>query len=299
MEAEKACFPVTFMAARLGVSRSGFYSWLARGCPPDPWDALREEVGRVWLESNRVFGARSVRAVVAARGTDATLYRIRKCMREQGIRGCHPRRSKRTTVPDPNAPSRPDLIRRDFSAPVPTTRLVGDITYLRTGQGWLYLSTVIDLSTRMVVGWSMSERMTAELVVSALESAKSRGYVAGNAVFHSDRGSQYTSRLVAEWAARNDVRLSVGRTGSCHDNAVAESFFASLKNEMYHRSSFATRAEARLAVVGYIEGFYNRQRPHSAIGYQVPGMVMDAFVERMSKPSSPPAEASEAPPLAA
>ena len=142
-----------------------------------------------------------------------------------------------------------------------TTVLVGDITYLRTGQGWLYLATVIDLATRMVVGWSMSERMTAGLAVSALEMAHARGYVAGGAIFHSDRGSQYTSRALAGWAASHDVRLSVGRTGSCHDNAVAESFFATLKNEMYSLRSWATRAEARHAVVGFIEGFYNRQRP--------------------------------------
>ena len=121
------------------------------------------------------------------------LYRVRKLMRELGIRGCTPNDRKRTTIPDPKARPRPDLVRRDFTSPVPTYKLVGDITYLRTGEGWLYLSTVIDLNTRMVVGWSLSERMTADIVVSALASAKSRGYVAGNAIFHADRGAQYTS----------------------------------------------------------------------------------------------------------
>lgn len=157
---------------------------------------------------------------------ETSLYRTRKCMRELGIRGVAPRRRVRTTVPDPSAPSRPDLLRREFSSPVPTTRLVGDITYLRTGQGWPCLATVIDLATRMVVGWCMSERMTADIVVSALEMARGRGYVAGGAVFHSDRGSQYTSLLLARWAEANDVRPSVGRTGSCHDNAVAEGLCA-------------------------------------------------------------------------
>lgn len=136
----------------------------------------------------------------------------------------------------------------------PGLTLTGDITYLRTGQGWPCLATVIDLATRMVVGWCMSERMTADIVVSALEMARGRGYVSGGAVFHSDRGSQYTSLLLARWAEANDVRPSVGRTGSCHDNAVAESFFASLKDEMCHLGSFATRAEARVAVVDYVEG---------------------------------------------
>ena len=213
-------------------------------------------------------------------------------MRELGIRCCPPNAKKRTTVPDPKARPRPDLVRRDFTSPVPTYKLVGDITYLRTGQGWLFLATVIDLCTRMVVGWSLSDRMTADIAVAALESAKSRGYVAGNAIFHSDRGAQYTSRLLAEWARDNDVRLSCGRTGSCHDNAVAESFFATLKNEMYHRESFATRADAKHAVIRFIEAEYNRKRPHSTIGYQIPAKAMEAFFERTRA-------AEEAPPMAA
>ena len=204
-------------------------------------------------------------------------------MRELGIRGCTPNASKRTTVPGSGADGRPDLVGRDFESPVPTYKLVGDITYLRTGEGWLFLSTVIDLNTRMVVGWALSERMTADIVASALEAARSRGYVAEGAIFHSDRGAQYTSRLVAEWAAAHGVRLSVGRTGSCHDNAVAESFFATLKNEMYHRRSFPTRAEARRAVVGFIEGYYNRRRPHSTIGYRIPAQVMEEFFEKCTR----------------
>ena len=201
-------------------------------------------------------------------------------MRELGIRGIAPNSRKRTTIPDEGAPSRPDLVRRDFTSPVPTYKLVGDITYLKTREGWLYLATVIDLCTRMVVGWAVSERMTADLVVEALERAWRRGYVAGNAIFHSDRGSQYTSRLLARWAEGHDVRLSVGRTGSCHDNAVAESFFGTLKNEMYSLRRWATRSEARNAVIDYIERRYNRNRPHSTIDYKVPAEVMDAFFER-------------------
>lgn len=222
-------------------------------------------------------------AVLAARGVRLTLYRVRRLMRELGIRGVVRNAGKATTVPDPDAPSRPDLVRRRFDPPVPTTVLVGDITYLRTGQGWLYLAVVIDLATRMVVGWSMSERMTAGLAVAALEAAWARGYVAGGAIFHSDRGAQYTSRLMVEWAEGHDVRLSVGRTGSCHDSAVAESFFATLKNEMYSLRPWATRAEARHAVVGFIEAYYNRPRPHSTIGYQVPAERMAAFMERAER----------------
>ncbi len=138
------------------------------------------------MESDRRFGARSVRAVLASRGLELTLYRVRRLMRGLGIRGVAPNSRKRTTVPDPGAPARPDLVRRNFEPPVPATVLCGDITYLRTGQGWLYLATVIDLRTRMVVGWSLSERMTADIAVAALEMARSRGYVAEGAIFHSD-----------------------------------------------------------------------------------------------------------------
>ena len=261
MLAEKAEFPVKMMARVLGVSRSGFYSWLSNGCPRENWSAEREAVRRVWLEADRRFGFRFVKCFLPGEFSGLTLYRVRKLMRELGIRGCTPNARKRTTIPDPKARPRPDLVRRDFTSPVPTYKLVGDITYLRTGEGWLYLSTVIDLNTRMVVGWSLSERMTADIVVSALASAKSRGYVAGNAIFHADRGAQYTSRLLAEWARDNDVRLSCSRAGNCHDNAVAESFLATLKNEMYYRRSFPTRDSAKHEVVEFIEAYYNRRRP--------------------------------------
>ena len=152
---------------------------------------------------------------------------------------------------------------------MPCTRLVGDITYLKTGQGWLYLATVIDLCTRTVVGWAISERMTADIAVEALERARRRGYVAGNAIFHSDRGAQHASRLLARWAAEHEVRLSVGRTWSCHDNAVAESFFGTLKNEMYHRS-----------------------RPHSTIGNRIPAEAMESFYARTAPKPAAPARAA-------
>lgn len=289
MLAEKAEFPVKMMARVIGVSRSGFYSWLSNGCPREDWSAEREAVRRVWLESDRRFGFRFVKCFLPGEFSGLTLYRVRKLMRELGIRGCTPNARKRTTIPDPKARPRPDLVRRDFTSPVPTCKLVGDITYLRTGEGWLYLSTVIDLNTRMVVGWSLSERMTADIVVSALASAKSRGYVAGNAIFHADRGAQYTSRLLAEWARDNDVRLSCSRAGNCHDNAVAESFLATLKNEMYYRRSFPTRDSAKHAVVEFIEAYYNRRRPRSTIGYKVPAEAMAAFFERTEpKPEAMP-----------
>lgn len=245
MLAEKANYPVAWMSAQLEVSRSGFYSWLAKGCPEDDWSEVRGAVLRIWEESDRRFGARFVKCFLPDELKTTTLYRVRTCMRELGIRGCTPYKSKRTTIPDKKAKPCPDLMHRDFTSPIPTYKLVGDITYLRTGQGWLYLSTVIDLNTRMVVGWSLSERMTADIVVRALESARAQGYIAQSAIVHTDRGAQYASRTLAEWAHDNDVRLSCSRKGNCHDNAVAESFFATLKNEMYYRKSFATRKQLR------------------------------------------------------
>ena len=297
MEAEKGSFPAGMMARLLGVSRSGFYSWLRRPRrgPADPWAPAREAVRAEHEAARGIPGARTLLALVGPRFPGITLYRVRRLMRELGIRGACPNAPRRTTVPDPGAPARPDLVRRGFDRPVPTCWLVGDMTYLRTGQGWLYMAVVIDLCTRMVVGLAFSERMGADLPIAALESAWRRGYVAEGAVFHSDRGSQYTSKAMAEWAAAHGVRLSCGRTGSCHDNAVAESFFGTFKNEWYHRFSYATRDEARAASVGYVEGYYNRRRPHSSIGGMAAAEKMAAFMARMDAM----AEREEGVPLAA
>lgn len=180
-------------------------------------------------------------------------------------------------------------MRRDLTGPVPTYKLVGDTTCLRTGEGRLYLSTAIDLNTGVMVGWSLSERMTADIAASAPASAKSNGYVAGNAISRADRGARYASRLLAEWAHTNDVRLSCGRTGGCRDDAVAESFFATLENEMYRRRSFPTRDSAKHAVIEFIEAYCNRRRPHSTIGYKVPAEAMEEFYERTApKPEELP-----------
>jgi putative transposase len=186
-------------------------------------------------------------------------------MRELGLTACQPRAYKRTTVPGEEPVASPDLIDREFTADTPGQRVVGDITYLRTGEGWLYLATVIDLATRMVVGWQLAEHMRTSLVVDALDMAIAHGHLDPGAVFHSDRGTQYTSAEFSRFCKDNRVRTSVGRTGVCWDNAVAESFFASLKNEMYHREPFPTRARARFAVADYIEQFYNSHRSHQGI----------------------------------
>lgn len=280
MEAEKENFRITMMARLLHVSRSGYYSWRRRGGAADPHAALKAKITAIWESSGRRYGARSIHAALSG---EATLYRVRKCMKELGIFGMAPKAHRQTTIPDKAAKARPDLIRRCFNWPVATTASVGDITYLKTGEGWLYLATVIDLSTRMVTGWAFSCSLATPIVIRALEMAKGRGYLADGAIFHSDRGCQYTSKMLADWAQGHDVRLSVGRTGSCHDNAVAESFFATLKNEMYFHRSFLTRNEAKAAVIDFIERYYNRFRLHSSIGYQAPAHAMEAFMARCDK----------------
>jgi transposase InsO family protein len=277
MEAEKANYPVVMMARLLGVARQGFYAWLTgRSGQRQSWrDQLKGWILALWEASEHRHGARRIRVELASEHhARVSWWLVAKLMRELGIAGIQPRTPKKTTIPDPHAAARPDLMGRDWSSPVATSCLVGDITYLKTGQGWLYLATVIDVTTRMVVGWAMTDHMRASLVVDVLRMAHQGGHVAGNAIFHSDRGSQYTSAEFARAARLMDVRLSCGRTGVCWDNAVAESFFSMLKNEMYHRESFPTRSKARLKVATYIETYYNRRRPHSTLGYLTPAQAM-------------------------
>lgn len=274
---EKANHTILLMTGLLGVSRAGYYAWLARLGQVTPSQERRDRVATLVAESHeqsrQVNGYRRVRADLARQGVPVSEGMVRARMRDAGIWGVQPRSKKRTTIPADDAALRPDLIKRDFTAQAPGEKLVGDITYLRTGEGWLYLATVIDLYSRMVVGWSMAGHMRTELIENALEMAHTHGRIAPGAVFHSDRGSVYTSADYAATAGKYGVRLSVGRTGSCHDNAVAESFFSMLKNEMYHRAVFATRRRARFAVHEYIEVFYNRQRLHSTLGYRTPAQA--------------------------
>lgn len=289
IQAEEGNHSIAVMCRLLGVQRTGYHRWRRdAAAPTDPRTRrarrarLAATIMGLWLASRQAHGVRRIHADLAALGERVSPWLVWKIMSELGIAGVQPRASKRTTIPAADAGDRTDLIRRRFRPPVPTTNLVGDITYLATGEGWLYLATVIDLTTRMVVGWATASHMQTALISDALNCAHRNGYVAGGAVFHSDRGAQYTSAEFAATATRLDVRLSVGRTGVCWDNAVAESFFSMLKNEMYHRQRFATRARARLAVADYIEVFYNRKRRHSTLNYRTPHEVMTAFFDRVN-----------------
>ena len=258
----------------LQLPRSSFYAWRNRVETPTAARRreLAREVRRVFDEHDERFGCRRIAAQLNREGIDCSVGLVADLMRELGLKAVQPRAYKRTTVPGEEPVESPDLIDRDFdpASSAPGERLVGDITYLQTGEGWLYLATVIDLTTRMVVGWQMADHMRTSLVTDALQMGLDTGLVAEQAIFHSDRGTQYTSAEFARFCARHGVRTSVGRTGVCWDNAVAESFFAALKNEMYHRHTWPSRARARFAVAEYIEVYYNRRRLHSSLGYRTP-----------------------------
>ena len=206
-------------------------------------------------------------------GERVTPELVRAVMRELGLVPCQPRPWRPTTTVAGDTGSIPDLVARDFTADVPGTKLVGDITYLPTWQGWLYLATVIDCHTKACIGYALAEHLRADLVIDALQMAARNYTLANGAIFHSDRGTQYTSRSFAEVAAELGVRRSVGRTGSCFDNALAESFNASLKVERVHRTVYPTREHARKDVTRYIEFRYNTKRLHSALGYRTPQEV--------------------------
>jgi putative transposase len=276
IDAEKASYKIAWMCRLLGVPRSSFYAWRNRAetATAARRRELAVQVRRVFDAGRGAYGCRRVAAQLNRDGHPCSVGLVADLMRELGLRACQPRAYKRTTVPGEQPVASPDLIGRDFTAAVPGTRLVGDITYLKTGEGWLYLATVIDLATRMVTGWQLASHMRTSLVIDALAMAVSHGHAAPGAVFHSDKGTQYTSGEFARFCQANGIRTSVGRTGVCWDNAAAESFFAALKNEMYHRQAFPSRAKARFAVADYIEVFYNRQRLHSTLSYRTPAEVL-------------------------
>jgi putative transposase len=287
IDAEKANYPVAWMCPLLGVPRSSFYAWRRRA---ETTTAARRRqlaahVRRIFDAGRGAYGCRRVTAALNREGHECSVGLVAELMRQLGLRGCQPRAYKRTTVPGKQAQPRPDLIGRDFTATEPGSRLVGDITYLRTGEGWLYLATVIDLATRMVVGRQLAEHMRAGLVVDALAMAVTHGHVRPGAVFHSDRGAQpgYTSEQFARACTRMGVVRSMGRVGSALDNAVSESFNSVLKVEYVHRHSFATRTEARLRIATWITGFYNTRRRHSAAGGLPPVVFGRMMAEARSR----------------
>jgi transposase InsO family protein len=234
-------------------------------------EELTEHIRQAHQASKGRYGAPRIHAELRRRGYRHARKRVARLMRAAGLCGRTPRRWKRTTIPDQAAAARADLVRRDFSvdAAAVNTRWCGDITYLPTWEGWLYLATVIDIASRRVVGFALAEHLRTELVADALTNAVAARDPAPGVVFHADRGCQYTSSDYTRLAADLAVTLSTGRTGQCWDNALAESFFASLKGECLDQQPWPTRAAARRATVDYI-AWYNGTRLHSALGYMTP-----------------------------
>ena len=274
IEAEKAQRRNVKRACELlKVSRAAYYQ--ARKDQPSKREredaGLAAQVKTAHEESRGRYGAPRIHARLRSQGHRHSRKRIARLMRAQGIRGCAAKRWRKTTIPGPAAAARADAIRRDFTADASrlNTRWCGDITYIATWEGWLYLATVIDIASRRVVGYALADHLRTELISDALSNAVAARDPEPGVIFHSDRGCQYTSAAYAALAEDSQVVLSVGRTGQCWDNALAESFFSSLKGELIDTRAWPTRAGARRAIVEYIAG-YNATRLHSSLGYRSP-----------------------------
>lgn len=272
IEQHRDSFGITRMCAALSVSRSGYCQWRERA-PSDRARAnatLDAAVSKLHVESQRSYGRPRIVEGLRQQGFQVGHERVRQSLLRQGLRPVYKRPYRITTDSNHRRPVAENVLDRRFHGWPINRAWVGDITYIATGEGWLYLAVVMDLASRRIVGWSMSERMKAGLVCDALRSAYWQRKPAAGLLMHTDRGSQYASdehrRLLKDYR----MVQSMSRRGNCWDNAAMESFFKTLKVELVHASSYATRAQARLEIVNWIEGFYNRQRMHSAIGYDTP-----------------------------
>lgn len=268
-------YTVTFMCAQFGVARQGYYRWLAAGGDgPGERDrsdaALTTEIRAIHAGLRGDPGVRRVHAELAARGVHVGHKRVWRLMKAAGLRGRHPRAWRRTTVAGDRPVDAPDLIGQDFTAPAANTRWCGDITYVRTVDGWAYTATVIDLYSRKVVGYAVADHLRTGLIVEALAAALATRKPPPGVIFHSDRGCQYTSREFADFCAVNGVRRSMGRRATCYDNAVAESFFATYKKELIHTRPWNSVTEVKQHTFVWIEGYYNRRRRHSTLSYLTP-----------------------------
>ncbi|MCC6436158.1 MAG: IS3 family transposase [Acidimicrobiales bacterium] len=273
-QADPACeWSVAEMCRTLEVSRSGFYGWQSR--PPcqrelDGW-MLAREIDAIYEASGRTYGVPRMTRCLQRQGFEVNHKRVARLMRQLGLEGESGRRKVRTTIVDKAATAASDLVGRQFNPPAPDVVWCGDITYLHTGEGWLYLATVIDLYSRRVIGWAAANHMRVELVADAIDMAvATRGGRVAGVVFHSDRGSVYTSKAFGQLCDTHGITQSMGATGVCWDNSVAESWFGTLKRELAHRRRWATRAEARRDLIRWIEGWFNARRLHSSNNYNSP-----------------------------
>jgi transposase InsO family protein len=272
IEAEKADFPVAFMCRQLGVSRSGYYVWQGR-LPSNrsvETAQLGNEVKAVYHENKGRYGSPRVLRELKARGRCTSRKRVARIMHDQGLFARQRKRCRRTTDSHHPFPIANNLLERNFETSAPNMVWVTDLTYIWTGEGWLYLAAILDLYSRAVVGWAMSDRIDTMLCLKALDMAVTSRRPPPGLVHHSDRGSQYASHDYREALKKHGMVCSMSRRGDCWDNAVAESFWGTLKNELADEMDFASRGEARRVIFEYIETYYNLRRRHSSIAYRSP-----------------------------
>lgn len=281
MQQEKATHHIATLSRVLGVSPSGYYAWCDRplSARARADQVLLAQIRAIHEESRGIYGAPRIHAELQAQGAHYGRKRVARLMRDADLAGAQRRRYRATTRQDRQAVAAPDRVSRDFAASAPNQLWVADITYVPTGEGWLYLATVLDAWSRRIVGWAMADTLRTALVVDALNMAVWNRRPATGVVHHSDRGAQYTSLAFSQRCQDAGVAPSMGSVGDAYDNALAEAFFASLKTELLLQHTFATRQAARLALFDYIEGFYNSHRRHSALGYLSP-----AEFERRERP---------------
>lgn len=277
-------YKVSKMCEWLNVSPSGFYGWLSR--PASVTAARRDRlallIAKAFVDSDATYGYRRLHAQLARWGQHCSPELVRSLMRSLGLVACQPRPWRHSlTEAGPCGPI-PDLVARDFTADRPGAKMVGDLTYIPTWEGWLFLATVIDCHTKAVIGWATDDNYKTPLISAAIAMAARNHDLQPKAIFHTDRGSNYTSTEFAATLTEHDLRHSVGRTGICYDNALAESFFAALKNELVHRTVYPTREHARKDIVRYIELRYNTRRLHSGLGYRTPQEVHNEYVNEQS-----------------
>lgn len=285
IRAERANHSVADLCRVLGVSRAGFYA--ARGRPPSRRaleDAqIAEAIRKIHADSRGTYGAPRVRAMLARRGRRVGQKRVARLMRQEEISGLIRRRKGRTTVRVPGVATAPDLVRREWNPTEPNRLWVADITYCRTWEGWLYLAAVLDCYSRRCVGWSIRDDLRAELVSDAAAMAIAARRPEGGLIHHSDRGSQYVSLAFGQHCREAGIDLSMTQGGSPQDNAVAESFFSTLKRELVNRYSWPTKADARAAIFEWIEVFYNRQRLHTTLNNASPQEFEDLSINQLEK----------------
>jgi putative transposase len=273
VEAEKGTYPIEMMCELLEVSRSGYYAWLKRPEANRTKEnkILSEHIQQIHTDSDQTYGSPRIQAALIARGLTPSRQRVVRLMKQLNIKARRKRRFKVTTDSQHALPIADNILDRKFTTTEPDQAWVADITYIATHQGWLYLAVVVDLFSRKVVGWSMADHMRTDLVLTALDAALGQRIPAQSGlVFHSDRGSQYASSDYRNALEHAGITCSMSRKGNCWDNAVAESFFGTLKTEFVHPRIFTTRESAKTAIAEWIEAFYNRKRLHSTIGYVSP-----------------------------